>query len=115
MASATISRYRGSNTWSGRKTFGKSTTLGSGNRGSRSDMCTTALVNGLGLLVHVVHQDVLAQGIRRREVRLAFADLGDSTYEAHQVVVAREHEGVDHDAALAARGHFGARLGDDEG
>src|SRR6266487_3107203 len=38
MASATISRYRGSKMWSGRNTFGKSTTFGSGNNGSKSDI-----------------------------------------------------------------------------
>ena len=37
-ASATISRYRGSKMCSGRNTFGKSTTFGSGKSGSRSDM-----------------------------------------------------------------------------
>ena len=72
------------------------------------------LVNGLRLLVHVVHQDVLAERVRRREVRLALADVGDAAHEAHEVVVARQHERVDHDAALAARGHLGARFGDDE-
>src|SRR4029077_15736338 len=35
-------------------------------------------VNRLRLFVHVVHQDVLTECIRRREVRLALADLGDA-------------------------------------
>src|SRR6185436_15900859 len=69
-------------------------------------------VNRLGFLVHVVHQDVLAEGVRGSEVRLALADVGDAADEADQVVVAREHEGVDHDAALAARRDLGAGLGD---
>ena len=69
---------------------------------------------GPRLLVHVVHQHVLAERARRREVRLAVADLGDLADEAHEVVVAREHERVDQDAGLAAGGHFRERLGDDE-
>src|SRR5712671_1534298 len=109
-ASATISRYRGSKMCSGRKTFGKRTTFGSGKSAKSSAMS----VNSLGLLVHVVHEDVLAERVRRREVRLALADVGDAAHEAHQIVVARQHERVDHDAALAARGDLGARLGDDE-
>ena len=48
------------------------------------------------------------------KLRLALADIGDAPDEADQVVVAREHERVDHDAALAARRDLGARLGDDE-
>src|SRR5882672_12291261 len=104
-ASAIISRYRGSKMCKGRKTLGKRTTFGSGNSGKRSD--TAHLMNRLRLLVHVVHQDVLPERVRRREVRLALADVGDAAHEAHQIVVAGEHEGVDHDPALAARRHFG--------
>src|SRR2546425_6081565 len=169
MASATISRYRGSKMWSGRNTFGKSTTFGSGNKGSKSDIgdqlsvfiaqrfgqlaasfatkptkprkheeaipCSLDLssswvpsclrdfvvafrgldsMNRLRFLVHVVHQDVLAERIRGREIRLAFADLGDTADEAYEIVVAGQHEGVDHDPAFPARRHFRARFGDDE-
>src|SRR5882672_6495077 len=94
IASAIICRYRGSKMCSGRKTLGKRTTFGSGNSGNRSDMgsgqvrstksevraryrhapyfelCTSYLVNGLRLLVHVVHQDVLPERVRCREVCL---------------------------------------------
>src|SRR6267378_2729891 len=69
---------------------------------------------GLRFLVHVIHLHVLTERVGRREVRLPLADVGDAADEAHQVVVAREHERVDHDAALAAGRHLGARLGDDE-
>src|SRR5262249_34085750 len=71
-------------------------------------------VNRLGLLVHVVHQHVLPERVRRREVCLALADVGDAADEAHEIVVAGQHERVDHDAALAAGGDLRARLGDDE-
>src|SRR5437868_3634503 len=97
-ASATISRYRGSKMCSGRNTFGKRTTFGSGKRGSRS----IRLVDRLGLLVHVIHQHVLAERVGRGEVRLALADVRDAPHEADEIVVARQHEGVDHDAALPA-------------
>src|SRR5579863_9270345 len=98
----------------GRNTLGKRTTFGSGKIGSSSDMGTTSyfvllvlrtLMNRLRLLVHVVHQDVLAEGVRRREVRLALTDIGDAPDEADEIVVAREHERVDHDAALPAGGY----------
>src|SRR3954464_2197171 len=80
-ASATISRYRGSKMCSGRNTLGKSTTFGSGKSGSRSDMFDS--MNRLRLLVHVVHEHVLAKRVRRGEIRLALADRGDAPHEAH--------------------------------
>src|SRR5262245_44150173 len=94
-ASATISRYRGSKMCRGRKTFGKSTIFGSGKSGRRSDTS----VNRFGLLVQVVHQHVLPERVRRREVGLPLADLRHAPDKAHEIVVAGEHEGVDHDAA----------------
>ena len=42
------------------------------------------------------------------------ADLGDLPDEADEVVVARQHERVDQDAGLAARGDLGERLRHDE-
>src|SRR5204863_5052423 len=71
-------------------------------------------MNRLRFLVHVVHQDVLAERIRGRKIRLAFADLGDTADEAYEIVVAGQHESVDHDPAFPARRHFRARFGDDE-
>src|SRR5262245_46326055 len=134
--SLTIWRYRGSKMCSGRKTFGKRTTLGSGKSGRSSDiadcrlqidwrlqiqsaLCNlksaiSASVNCLRLLVHVVHEHVLSERVRRREVRLALADLGDAADEAHQIVVAGEHERIDHDPAPAARRDLRARFGDNE-
>src|SRR5438045_9051923 len=99
---------------SGRKTFGKRTTLGRGNSWSRSDIRlqtpnfnltlklrllssnfqVPTLVDCLRLLVHVIHQDVLPERVRRREVRFAFANVGDAADEADQIVVSREHERV---------------------
>src|SRR5262245_22993190 len=79
-ASATISRYLGSKMCSGRKTFGNRTTLGSGKIGKRSDMLQVpgarwqvhpapfVSVNCLRLLIHVVHEDVLTERVRRGEV-----------------------------------------------
>ena len=67
-----------------------------------------------GLPAHVIHQHILSERVRRREVRLAAADLGDLADEAHEVVVAGQHERIDHDARLAAGGDLGKRLRDDE-
>ena len=71
-------------------------------------------MDGFRLLVHVVHQHVLPERVRRREVRLTFANLRHPADEADQIVVAGEHERIDHDAALAACRHLGAGFGDDE-
>src|SRR5689334_19757314 len=98
-ASSTIFRYRGSKMCSGRKTFGKSTTFGSGKIGIVGGSMSGS-VDRAGLLVHVIHQHVSAQRAGRREVRLAVADLGDLAHEADEVVVAREHERVDQDPRL---------------
>src|SRR5580692_5759754 len=100
--------------WSGRKTFGKRTVVGRGNNGSKSAMADCRLVYGLRLLVHVVHEHVLPERVRRREIRLALADVRHAAHEADEVVVARQHERVDENPALAARGDLGARFRDDE-
>src|SRR5262245_33291849 len=116
-ASLTIARYRGSKMCSGSSAAGKSTTLGSGNNGSSVGSMSSVvsrLVDRPRLLVHVVHQDVLAQRIRRREIGLSAADFRDAANEGDQLVVAGEHERVDHDAAFAAGGHFRDRFRDDE-
>src|SRR5258705_4004006 len=106
---------------SGRNTLGKSTTFGRGKRGIeggsiRQSPITNhkSLMNGLGLSVHVVHEDVLAKRVRRREVRLAAADRRDAPDERDEVRIAREHERVDHDAGLLAGVHLGEGLGYDE-
>src|SRR3990167_9483273 len=99
--------------WSGRKTLGKSTALGSGKMGisGGSMWCSgPGSVHRPRLLRHVVHQHVPSQRARRGEVLLAVADLGDAADEADEVVVAREHERVDEAARLAALGHLGERL-----
>ena len=73
-----------------------------------------AAVNGPGFLVHVIHQHVSAKGPRRREVRLAVADLSHAAHEADEIGIPREHERVDQDPGLAARGNFAERFRDDE-
>src|SRR5882724_8366048 len=112
MASATIARYRGSKMCSGRNTLGKRTTFGSGNSGRRSDM---VLVDRFRFLIHVIHEHVLTEGVGCGELRLALADLGDAPDKTDEVVIARQHERVDHDATFPAGGDLGAGLGHDEG
>src|SRR5687768_15595828 len=92
-ASATMARYRVSKTCSGMNTLGNSTAFGSGKSGIvGGSMEPAASMDGLGLPVHVVHQDVLPERIRRREIGLAAADGGDPPDKSHQIVVARQHE-----------------------
>src|SRR3954452_8290438 len=102
--------------WSGRNTFGNSTTLGSGKMGiaAGSMAGVPRSMDGARLLVHVVHQHVLPERPRRGEVGLAVADLRDPADEADQIGVPGEHERVDQDAGLAAGSDLGERLRDDE-
>src|SRR5713101_6142513 len=60
------------------------------------------LVDLLGLAGHVVHEEILAEGIGRGEVGFAAAHFGDFLNEVHEGIVAGEHEGVDHDAGALA-------------
>ncbi len=69
----------------------------------------------LGLAGHVVHEEILAEGIGRGEVGFAAAHFGDFLDEVHQRIVAGEHEGVDHDACAFTFVHFFQGLADDEG
>src|SRR5262245_52833547 len=72
---------------------------------SNSSRRTSATsVHGPRLLVHVVHQDEVAEGVGGGEVGLAPAHLADLLHEGHQLVVTGQHEGVDHDALAAAVG-----------
>ena len=71
-----------------------------------------ASMNRLRLFVHIVHQDVLPECVGCREVRLALADRGDAPHETDEIVVACEHEGVDHDPGAAAARDFANGLRD---
>src|SRR5687767_15556648 len=101
-ASATISRYLGSKMWSGRNTLGNITTFGSGKigivGGSIAAVQCERSVDRPALVVHIVHQHILAERPWRREIRLAVTDLRHAPHEGHKVVVTRQHERVDHDA-----------------
>src|SRR5690349_6081069 len=108
---ATMARYRGSKMCSGRKTLGNRTTFGSGKRGMEGG---SKLMNRLGLAIHVIHQDVLAERVRRREVCLSTADRGHPSDERDEIGIPRQHECIDHDARLLARVHLRERFGDDE-
>src|SRR5437016_14139982 len=66
----------------------------------------TPLVHSPRFAIHVIHQQVLAEIIWRRKVRLASAQLRDFLHEIHQPEIAREHEGVDQDALLLAAADF---------
>src|ERR1700730_14206561 len=65
--------------------------------------------------LHVIHQEILAQVVRRGEVGFAFAHLRYFLDELHQAVVRGQHEGVDHDAGALALIHFLQCFADYEG
>src|SRR5688500_11935512 len=95
-ASPSIARYRGSRMCSGRNTFGNSTTFGSGKSGIvvGSIERGRVSVDRFRLAIHVVHQDVLAERVRRGEVRLAATDGRHPAHERDQVRIARQHERI---------------------
>src|SRR4051794_27009673 len=64
------------------------------------------LMNVFGAAAQEVHQDVLAERHSCREVSFALADLRHLFNEVNQVIIVRQHEGVDHDAAAAALRYF---------
>src|SRR3990172_6651505 len=69
----------------------------------------------LPLVGDVVHEDVLAQLIRRGVEDATLVDLRHLVDELLQVVVAVQHEGVDGDALLCAPLHFLQGLADRDG
>ena len=56
--------------------------------------------------LHVIHQQVLAEGVGCGEVRFASAKFGYFLHEVNQAVVAGKHECVDQDSGAAAAAHF---------
>ena len=66
------------------------------------------------LLVDVVHEDILAQGRRRREVGLAFDDLRELSHESNEQEITGKHEGINEDTRTTAGNDLLERLIDDE-
>src|SRR5947207_1532347 len=79
----------------------------------RTRMRSLRLADLSRLPLEEVHEDELAERHRRREVRLAAADLRDALYELHQRAIARQHERVDHDPRATTVGDLANRLRDD--
>ena len=75
---------------------------------------TTGSVDLLGFALHVIHQQILAEGVRRGEVGLAAAHFRDFLDEVDEAVIAGEHKGIDHDAGALALVDFFERLADYE-
>ncbi len=78
-------------------------------------LLNNGLMDLLGLPRHVVHEEILAEGVGRGEVGFASAHFGDFLDEVDQGIVAGEHESVDHDARALALIYFLERLADDKG
>src|SRR5438445_5829369 len=73
------------------------------------------LVDLFGFAGHVVHEEILAEGVGSGEVGFAAAHFGDFLDEVDERIIAGEHEGVDHDAGALALVYFFEGLADDEG
>src|SRR6202012_5417787 len=71
-------------------------------------------MDGAGLAVHVIHQQILSQGVRSGEIRLSPAQLRHFLNKVDQAVIAREHERIDDDALLLAAIYFLERAADDQ-
>src|SRR6202030_3047240 len=74
------------------------------------DFSGGALVDVAGLPANVIHQQVLAERIGRREIRLATAQLRYFLHEMNQAIVAREHESIDKYSGTLAFCNFLKRL-----
>src|SRR6266436_6228281 len=72
------------------------------------------LVDLSGFAGHVIHEEILAEGVGSGEVGFAAAHFGDFLDEMDEAVVAGEHEGVDQDAGALALVHFFESLADYE-
>ena len=56
------------------------------------------LVDGLDLLLHVIHQQILAQCVGSSEVSLPAAHFRNLTNKTYQVIVSGEHKSINQDA-----------------
>src|SRR5579884_3348180 len=63
-------------------------------------------VNVLDLLLHVIHQQVLAKRVGSGEIGFAAADFRDLLHEIYKAIIGSKHEGVDQDAVPAAADHL---------
>src|SRR5579864_7995622 len=72
-------------------------------------------VDLLGFALHVIHQEVLPESVRRSEIGFAAAHFGDFLDEVDEAIVAGEHERIDHNAGALALIDFFERLADHEG
>src|SRR5207249_10429364 len=82
--------------------------------GAQNDVMSSgrAVAEALALLRDVVHQDVLAETLRRSVEDAALVHARDLVHELLQVVVAVQHEGVDDDVLLCAAPDLSQRLTD---
>ena len=71
-------------------------------------------MNLFGFAGHVVHEEILAEGVGSGEVGLAAAKLGDFLHEVDQVVIAGKHKRVDQDSGALALIDFFEGLADDD-
>ena len=63
-------------------------------------------MNGSRLPVHVIHEQILAERMRRGEVCLAPANLSHLLDETNQIVISRQHERVDENPLLPSTAHL---------
>src|SRR5260370_7880888 len=71
-------------------------------------------VDLLGFAGHVVHEEILAEGVGGGEIGFAAAHCCDFLDEVHEGIVAGEHEGVDHHAGALGLLDFFHRLAHDK-
>ena len=71
-------------------------------------------MNRPGLTRHVIHEEILAEVVRSREVSLTFAHLRNFLDEIDERVVAGEHECIDHNAGALAFVYLFERFANDE-
>jgi len=72
------------------------------------------LVNVARFFLHIIHQQILAEGVGSGEIRFAPTEFRHFLHEVDEAVVARQHKRVDQNSGFSAAAHFFQCLRDDE-
>ncbi len=64
------------------------------------------LMNSSSFAVHVIHQQILTEIVRRREVGFAAAEFRHFLHKVDQTVIASQHESIDQNALPLAAADF---------
>src|SRR5580704_16125123 len=67
-----------------------------------------------GLLLHVIHQQVLSKRVRSSEVSLPAAKLSNLLHKMHQAIITSQHKSIDQNSSPPALSNFFQSLCNDK-